>query len=454
MAGLNTDPEDAPVINRRLVLGGMAGLGAGALLPAGALAAASAGLKPGSPDDQGKALNALLQKASQSGNQIFLQPGTYILSGVDFPQRANLAGIPGATRLLYGGTGSFLNAGNADQIRLSGLVIDGANQPLTGNSKALVDFNHVRQLIIDDCDFTASTRNAVALYQCGGRIERNRIERAAAAGIFASQSSGLAITGNHINDCGNGGILIFRDTQGADGTIVSGNRVENIRADGGGTGQNGNGINVFRAGNVLVSGNVLKGCAFSAVRANAGNNVQITGNTCTDSGEMALYSEFAFEGAVIANNIVDGAASGISMVNFDGGGRMGTCSGNVVRNLTAVGPYPADAPGFGIGISVEADISVTGNVIENAALYGIKLGWGPYMRNLIATGNVIRQVGMGIYVSVVDGAGSAIITDNIIEKAARGGIIGHRWMDAVTGDLTRQNASGNPRLIVERNILS
>ncbi|MDA4832713.1 hypothetical protein NY536_14785, partial [Enterobacter hormaechei] len=97
--------------------------------------------------------------------------------------------------------------------------------------------------------------------------------------------------------------------------------------------------------------------------------MQIIGNNCTGSGEMALYSEFAFEGAVIANNIVDGAASGISMVNFDGGGRMGTCSGNVVRNLTAIGPYPADAPGFGIGISVEADIAVTGNVIENAALY-------------------------------------------------------------------------------------
>ncbi len=442
------------MIDRRLVLGGMAGLGAGALLPGRAFAAASTGLNPGSPDDQGKALNALLQKASATGDQIFLQPGTYIVSGVDLPARTNLAGIPGATRLVYGGGGSFLRASSGAQIRLSGLVIDGANQPLAGGAKALADAANVTRIVIEDCDFAASGKNAIALSQCGGSIRNNRISGARDAGIFASQSAGLDITANHIGDCGNGGILIFRDAQGPDGTIVSGNRVENIRADGGGTGQNGNGINVFRAGNVLVSNNVLVGCAFSAVRANAGNNVQIIGNNCTGSGEMALYSEFAFEGAVIANNIVDGAASGISMVNFDGGGRMGTCSGNVVRNLTAIGPYPADAPGFGIGISVEADIAVTGNVIENAALYGIKLGWGPYMRNLTATANVIRQAGTGIYVSVVDGVGSAVITDNIIEKAVRGGILGHRWMDAVTKDLARQNASGYDKLIVARNILS
>ncbi|UGX84815.1 TIGR03808 family TAT-translocated repetitive protein [Phyllobacterium meliloti] len=440
------------MINRRLVFGAMTGLGAATLLPARAFAAPSAGLKPGSPDDQGKGLNALLQKASHTGEQIFLPPGTYIVSGVDLPSRANLAGIPGATRLVHGGTGSFLNASNANRVRLSGLVIDGASQPLTG--KALVDCTNVSELVIDDCDFTASSKNTIALYGCGGSIRNSRFSEAKDAGIFASQSGGLEIAANHVHDCGNGGILVFRDAQGPDGTIVTNNRVENIRADGGGTGQNGNGINVFRAGNVLVANNVLNKCAFSAVRANAGNNVQIIGNNCRNSGEMALYSEFAFEGAVISNNIIDGAASGISMVNFDGGGRMGTCTGNVVRNLTAIGPYPADAPGFGIGISVEADISVTANVIENAALYGIKLGWGPYLRNVVATGNVIRQAGTGIYVSVVEGVGSAIVTDNIIEKAPRGGIVGHRWMDAVTGDLARQNASGNSRLIVERNILS
>ena len=36
---------------------------------------------------------------------------------------------------------------------------------------------------------------------------------------------------------------------------------------------------------------------------------------CSRSGETAIYAEFAFQGAVIGSNIVDGAANGISVVN-------------------------------------------------------------------------------------------------------------------------------------------
>ncbi len=51
---------------------------------------------------------------------------------------------------------------------------------------------------------------------------------------------------------------------------------------------------------VSVSGNRIQNCAFSAVRGNSAANIQIVGNSCSDLGEVALYSEFAFEGAVIA----------------------------------------------------------------------------------------------------------------------------------------------------------
>ena len=96
--------------------------------------------------------------------------------------------------------------------------------------------------------------------------------------------------------------------------------------------------------------------------------MQITGNTCRDLGEVGIYSEFAFTGAVVANNIVDRAASGISIANFNDGGRIAIVANNIVRDLTGKGPYPADPPGFGTGIAVEADASVTGNVIDGAPL--------------------------------------------------------------------------------------
>ena len=239
-----------------------------------------------------------------------------------------------------------------------------------------------------------------------------------------------------------------------DGTIVTGNRVERIAARSGGTGQYGNGINFFRANKVIASGNVVADCAFSAIRANSSSDLQIAGNTCSGSGETALYAEFAFEGAVISGNIVDGAANGISIVNFNEGGRAAVCSGNLIRNLSSEGPYPADAPGFGVGISVEADTAVTGNMIENAPLYGIKIGWGSYMRNVVATGNVIRNARTGIAVTVVEGAGPAVISDNVIAGAENGAIVGYRWADPVTSDMASGGNGGFAHLTVERNHVS
>ena len=75
------------------------------------------------------------------------------------------------------------------------------------------------------------------------------------------------------------------------------------------------------------------------------------------------------------------------------------------------------------------------------------------MRNVVATGNVIRNAGEGIAVSVVEGTGSAIITDNVIDGALRGAVVGHRWSEAATGDLAREGTD-LPRLTIERNRVS
>ena len=207
----------------------------------------------------------------------------------------------------------------------------------------------------------------------------------------------------------------------------------------GGSGQYGNAINVFRAGNVLVRGNRISRAAYSAVRGNSASNIQITGNTATDLGEVAIYSEFSFEGAVIANNTIDGAALGIVACNFNEGGRLAVVQGNMIRNLKAkrpIGTAPDDAGG--VGIAVEADASVTGNVVENAPVAGIMVGWGAYMRDVSVAGNVVRGAPLGVAVSVVNGAGTAVIAGNLISGASRGAIVGMDHAKAVTGDLSRE----------------
>ena len=122
-----------------------------------------------------------------------------------------------------------------------------------------------------------------------------------------------------------------------------------------------------------------------------------------------------------------------------------------MRNISTEGPYRADPPGFGVGITVEAETAVTGNVVENAPRYGMHLGWGPYLRNVVATGNVIRKAGEGIAVTVVEGAGTAVISDNVISDVDGGAIVGHRWTEAVTGDLATESSSSFPHLTVARN---
>ena len=125
------------------------------------------------------------------------------------------------------------------------------------------------------------------------------------AAIRSVDAAGLEIAHNDIADCGNNGIQVWRSEAGEDGSTVTANRIVRIRADGGGSGENGNGVNVFRAGSVLVSGNRITDCAYSAVRGNASSDIQIIANSCARLGEVAIYAEFGFEGALIANNLVD-----------------------------------------------------------------------------------------------------------------------------------------------------
>ena len=101
---------------------------------------------------------------------------------------------------------------------------------------------------------------------------------------------------------------------------------------------------------MIVRGNRIKNCDYSAVRGNSASNIQITGNSVSDVREVALYSEFSFEGAVIANNTVDGAAFGVSVCNFNEGGRIAVVQGKISRNLRPkrpIGTPPGAATGAG-----------------------------------------------------------------------------------------------------------
>ena len=115
----------------------------------------------------------------------------------------------------------------------------------------------------------------------------------------------------------------------------------------------------------------------------AWSGLQIVGNSCARLGEVALYAEFAFQGALIANNLVDTAATGIIGHQLQRRRTARVVQGNILRNLFRREQEPEDKRGE--GIAVEADASVIGNVIESAPTAGIVIGSGTYLRDIVAT---------------------------------------------------------------------
>jgi uncharacterized secreted repeat protein (TIGR03808 family) len=409
------------------------------------------GVRFNGTEDQTEALQRAIDRTAGARLPLILAPGVYRARGLVLPTGARLVGVPGATRIVATDNAPIIVTRGADHILLSGITFDGSGKTLSDNN-GLIQLAMGRGIAIRDCEILGAGRNGIVLEGIEGEIVNTTINGALGTAIHALDSRGLTIARNTIRNAFNNGIQVWRSQPGDDGTQILDNRIEDTAAQSGGSGQNGNAINVFRAHNVTVRGNRIRNAAFSAVRGNAASNIQITNNTCTGLGEVAIYAEFGFEGAVIANNTIDGAAIGIAVTNFNQGGRLAVVQGNLIRNLVARRPAGTDPnDGNGIGIGVEADTAVTGNIIENAPVAGISVGWGQYLRDVSVTGNVVRGAGVGIAVSVTPGAGSAVIADNLIAAVKSGAIVGMDQRRAMTGDLARDGAAKYAQLAINGN---
>jgi len=450
-------------VNRRHLIGASAAGVAGALaMPADAASAAPLtsspgrdvtqfGVRPGSADDQTKALQRAIDEAARTRTPLALPPGVYRTGMLRLSSGTQLIGVRGATKLAFTGGASMVSGEGADSLALTGITFDGGGIALPAR-RGLIHCLAGRDVRITDCEIVGSGGSAIWLEQIQGDVSGNIVSDTAVTAIVSFDAKGLIVSRNSITGTRDNGIEILRTSIGDDGTLVADNRIEDIKAGPGGSGQYGNAINAFRAGNVIVRGNRIKNCDYSGVRGNSASNIQITGNSISDVREVALYSEFSFEGAVIANNTVDGAAFGVSVCNFNEGGRLAVVQGNIIRNLLPkrpIGTAPDDDAG--IGIYVEADSSVTGNVIENAPAFGIVAGWGKYLRDVAITGNVIRKAFAGIGVSVVPGAGTALVNNNLISETPRGAVVGLDHARAITTDLSVDGAQRYAQVVIGTN---
>ncbi len=434
-------------------------LGAGgAAMPVAALAqtinrtieATSLGIIPNSPQDQTGIFQSALDLATVSGSVLNLPAGQYVVDQINLPANCAIQGVGKATKIISAGAGRLLGASNKANISLKDLGFVGGGMNTGGQNGDLLAFESCENIKISNCRVENHGGNGIWLRSCSGQITGNDFKGLGLSAIHAQNSANLQISFNKIFDCSNGGIRVWRDKNGNDGTIVTNNQVANIGSDTG-NGQNGNGINIFQADEVIVVDNVIANCAFSAIRANSTNNTIITGNQCSDSAEVAIFCEFAFSGSIISQNIVAGAAAGISIANLDVGGRLAICSNNIVRNISEFSvTNPDTSP---VGIFAEADTAIVSNIIENVPGAGIVAGWGPFLRNVMVSNNIIRQIKIGIAASVAPGAGLAKINDNMIIEASEAAIVGMAWREIVSGDLVK-DAARFPNISLSDNLVS
>lgn len=437
-----------PIGRRHLLAGFSAFATASLVAPVHAWDARELGIRPDSADDQSAALQAAFDQSAAEGLPLSLPGGTYLAANLRVPARLMLTGVPGATLLRLSAPGALLALEGVDAVTIDGVGFDsvGIESP-----NGLITIRASTGVQLTRLAMSGSSAHHIGIEDSAVDISNSTLLGAADTAIFAMDSRGLKITNNRIAGSGNGGIRIWRSAPGRDGSIIAGNTVTTTDSLAGGNGQNGNAINVFRANEVIVANNHLADSAFTAVRLNASNDAQVIGNSCINSGEVAIFSEFGFSGSVIANNIVDGAATGISMTNFDSDGRLATCTGNIVRNIAPASRVNPDTRP--VGIFAEADAAVTGNVVENIPGIGIGAGWGPYLRNVLVANNVIRDVDAGVVVSLAPGAGSARVAGNLISEARRAGIAGTAWDDVVSSDMVK-DAEKYPQISVEGNVVS
>ncbi len=426
------------LLHRRAILGLV---GAGLALPIDAAVASG----------DARRIQREIEEATARGRPWPVPAGLTVSGRINLPDGAHLVGARGRSRIMLAGEGPLFTAQGVQRLTLQGIVFDGGGAR-AGRERGLLQFRDVPDVRIEDCGIERFGGNGLMLERCGGRVVANAFRELGRGALFALDSRGLVIDGNVVERAGENGIMVWRSAKGDDGTIVRANRISEIRADAGGTGEYGNAIAVYRAGGVVVDGNLVRRVAYTAVRNNSGSNVTVTNNNIAGCGEVALYAEFAFDGTVIASNIVDGARAGIEVTNFaDHGGRLASVSGNMIRNLRARA-HPGDGrPGGGKGIFVEGDAAVTGNVIDRAETAGLQLGWGPSLRDVTATGNTIRDCTVGVEISVAPGAGQAMLVGNMISGARNGAIVGMRWHERATGDLAKSGAKDWPTIRLSEN---
>lgn len=437
-------------------------------------------------------IGAAIEAARVAGKSLLVRPGSYDIANVDI-STTNGAGQPitvdcpaGTATLRFTGGSYGMRVSGQRGMRFRNLTFDGQNLAMPAYSApgmvsaaaGLVVLDNARDTSFFGCTFRNTVKTAsepAGSYKAGllcvndsqPRVQECNLDTVD-IGVWSFSSETL-VQGCRIVGARNNGIVVF-GTPGSGGnlSVIRENFINFVGSDFG-TGANGNGIAAYLANDVSVIGNTIFNCAFSAVRVNGGSRTLIEGNSCWNIREASIFFEapgagLDGTGATIVNNRIDTAGDGINAANSgyfnDGVARRSVIQGNQISNLTVtripgsggIGDYDTVA----IGITVEQDSVIAGNVVESAA-GGIKLGVAQGARDLVCDGNLIRNCGVGIAFSSNAAAGKMVVSNNVISGAGTNAIVSASTIGLVppltsyNANLPSQTAGGSGQILIVDN---
>lgn len=392
------------------------------------------------PADATQWLRDRLREAARTGAAVRLPPGVTTTRSITLETPATIVGAGATLRLI--GPGPLLRAEGLAALTLEGLVCDGGGAPFADRRTALVEFADIPRLAIHGCTFRRSAGRGVSLARCGGRFAQNIVEDVRDAGYFSLDGLGVDIAGNKIRRCGDNGVQVFTSTAGRyEGSRIRDNEIVDIRNLSGGNGPYGNGVLIWGAGFLRVETNVIRRCAYTAVRNNAGCDIEVVGNDCEGFGERAMYAEFGAKRATFRDNRIDGAGAGIALANAERGTDVGSVTGNLITGLHETHPDGDFGPEMSwlTGVEAESNVLVAGNTIVGGWM-GVRCGG--YRQNIRVEDNRLIDNDYGVTFQIGEGVGRAVIARNEIRGARKAAIAAIAGQQILPGDVSRPEIAG------------
>ncbi|MEW6436804.1 MAG: TIGR03808 family TAT-translocated repetitive protein [Pseudomonadota bacterium] len=403
-------------------------------------------------------VEAAVNQARTNGVPLFIRPGTYQTTEIVVDSTAGggapayITAVPGTVDLQLTSGNNLLTINGISNCKIENVTLDANNVTFSNLSisSAALQLDSCSGLEIINCTIINSVACGIYADQVSDSLIQGCVVSACSYGIWGLDSL-LSVDNNFVSACSNNGIMLWTSTVTGNSSSITNNKIFSINS-GSGTGQFGNGINVFRAVAVNVVSNVISGCQYSAIRCNGGGDAIIVGNNCYGSRENAIFIEapaagINFNNGVVSGNIIDTAGGGITIAN-SGGGDQGTSrsvaiTGNQMSNInkwdiTDPGYVPTN--GNGVGIYCEGACVISGNLVDTAAGFGIIAGHNFASHDINVNANLVLNSPIGIGYGTGTGAGQLVISGNQIQGATGGAIVSVTY-DDTTGNVARTAGS-------------